>query len=297
MNSWGAGMDVDRVRTFLEIVRSGSFVAAAERLYVTQTNVSARIRTLEDELGRQLFVRNRNGARLTSHGEDFRPYAETFVQVWERARHQLAVPEGRSSLIAIGAELSLWNPILLETLVTLREMEPGFAVRAHVALPDRLMHQVRVGILDLAIMYTPRLEPGLTITPLLDETLILVRCNRHTERADDYVYVDWGAQFAAMHETNYPSKKHTGLYVAHGPLGLRYILRAGGYGYFRKRVVEPFLASGELTIVEDAPEFSYPAYVVSSEGASDTHSIRIAIDAFRNAAVSSNEGAKIERSG
>ncbi|WP_210325107.1 helix-turn-helix domain-containing protein [Mesorhizobium silamurunense] len=46
-------MDIDRARTFLEIVHSGSFLKAADRLHVTQTTVSARIRTLEDELGRR----------------------------------------------------------------------------------------------------------------------------------------------------------------------------------------------------------------------------------------------------
>jgi LysR family transcriptional regulator, flagellar master operon regulator len=56
----GAVMDIDRARTFLEIVHSGSFLRAADRLHVTQTTVSARIRTLEEELGRQLFIRNRN---------------------------------------------------------------------------------------------------------------------------------------------------------------------------------------------------------------------------------------------
>jgi DNA-binding transcriptional LysR family regulator len=45
-------MDIDRARTFLEIIHSGSFLKASERLHVTQTTVSARIRTLEGEIGR-----------------------------------------------------------------------------------------------------------------------------------------------------------------------------------------------------------------------------------------------------
>lgn len=44
-------MDINQARTFLEVVHSGSFIAAADRLNVTQTAVSARIRTLEDSLG------------------------------------------------------------------------------------------------------------------------------------------------------------------------------------------------------------------------------------------------------
>ena len=58
-------MDISLARTFLEVLASGSFGAAAERLHLTQTAVSARIKALEDQLGRRLFVRNKAGARLT----------------------------------------------------------------------------------------------------------------------------------------------------------------------------------------------------------------------------------------
>jgi DNA-binding transcriptional LysR family regulator len=51
-------MDTEVVRTFLEIVNSGNFIRAAERLNVGQTTVSARIHLLEEQLGRLLFVRN-----------------------------------------------------------------------------------------------------------------------------------------------------------------------------------------------------------------------------------------------
>ena len=55
-------MDIDLARTFLEIVRTGSFVAAAERLHVTQTTITARVQNLEQQLDCRLFVRNRAGA-------------------------------------------------------------------------------------------------------------------------------------------------------------------------------------------------------------------------------------------
>src|SRR5690554_3936715 len=107
-------MDIDRARTFLEIVHTGSFMRAAERLHVTQTTVSARIRTLEEELGRMLFVRNRNGARLTPAGAEFERFAQMFVRVWERARQQLAVPPGKTDVLSLASELSLWDPLLVE---------------------------------------------------------------------------------------------------------------------------------------------------------------------------------------
>ena len=88
-------MDVELARTFLEIVRARSFARAAEQLNLSQTAVSARIRTLEQQLGRPLFIRNKNGASLTGAGEQFLRYAPMLVQLWQRARHQVAVPAGR----------------------------------------------------------------------------------------------------------------------------------------------------------------------------------------------------------
>src|SRR5690606_19547731 len=108
----GKGMDIQLAKTFLEIVATRSFVRAAERLNVAQTTVSARVRTLEDLLGRQLFVRNKGGVSLTPAGEQLLRYAPTFVQLWERVRHQVAVPEGHQSLLAVGSEISLWQPLL-----------------------------------------------------------------------------------------------------------------------------------------------------------------------------------------
>src|SRR5688500_2442545 len=85
-------MAITLAQTFLEIVATGSFMRAAERLHVTATAVSARVRKLEDSLGRKLFVRNKAGATLTSAGEHFLRYAPSLVQLWERARHQVSVP-------------------------------------------------------------------------------------------------------------------------------------------------------------------------------------------------------------
>ncbi|OYY59452.1 MAG: LysR family transcriptional regulator, partial [Hydrogenophilales bacterium 28-61-11] len=55
-------MDTELARTFLMVAATGNFVAAASRLHVTQSTVSARIHSLETTLGARLFQRGRNGA-------------------------------------------------------------------------------------------------------------------------------------------------------------------------------------------------------------------------------------------
>ena len=104
-------MDIELARTFLEIVSAGSFVRASERLHITQTAVSARIQALESQLGRPVFVRNKAGAHLTPAGREFVPYATQLIQVWERARHQVAMPPGYEAVLSLGGDFALWNSL------------------------------------------------------------------------------------------------------------------------------------------------------------------------------------------
>jgi DNA-binding transcriptional LysR family regulator len=283
-------MDIDRARTFLEIVHTGSFLKAAERLHVTQTTVSARIRMLEEELGRRLFVRNRNGAKLTSAGVEFERFAQMFVQVWERARQQLAVPSGKTGVVSLAAELSLWNPLLVEWMAGIRAGEPRLAVRAHVGVPDQLVEELRTGTLDVALLYSPQLLPGFEVEPLIEERLVLVRAvaqpatapsGSPSGLAEEYVYVDWGPAFSAQHGAQSASFGEAGTFVGFGPLGLAYLLRAGGAGYFRRGMVAPFIEDGRLELVEGAPSFIYPAFAVYPEDAKQRREVRSALAILR----------------
>ncbi|HEX7054305.1 MAG TPA: LysR family transcriptional regulator [Burkholderiales bacterium] len=263
-------MDIALARTFLEIVRSGNFARAAERLHVTQTAVSVRVQTLEEQLGGRLFVRSKAGATLTRAGEQFLRIAPLLVQLWERARHQVAAPPGVRAVLSLGGELSLWNPFLLDWLVWMRRSAPQLGVRAQVRLPEELMSQVAEGVIDIAVMYAPQQRPGLKIELIAKEKLVLVTTRRRpagAPTAEDYVYVDWGPDFAAHHDLSFPQLSNAGTYVDLGPLGLQFILNAGGSGYFRAQAVAPYLKSGRLKLVRGAPEFMFPAYAVYAEAA------------------------------
>lgn len=278
-------MDITLARTFLEIVTCGNFIRAAERLHVTQTAVSVRIRTLEELLGRKLFVRNKAGATLTTAGEQFFRYAPLLIQVWERARQQVAVPPGRDAVISIAGELTLWDPFLLEWLVWMHRSMPKLALRTQVGTAEALMDQVGAGVIDIAIMYAPQHRPGLKVELLLEEKLVLVETPRAKSgnRHANYVYVDWGPDFAAHHNLAFPELANAPALMGLGPLGLRYILEVGGSGYFRRHAAAPYLRTGKLKLVRDAPAFLYPAYAVYSESA-DVDILAPALDGLRHVA-------------
>jgi len=258
-------MDIGLAKTFLEVVATGSFVGAADRLHLTQTAVSARIRLLEDQVGRRLFVRNRAGARLTPAGERFQHHATTLVQVWERARQQVALPAGRANLVGVGGEFSLWSPLLVDWMLWMRQEHPDVAVRAEVDAPSRLLDRVQDGSLDVAVLYSPPNRPELVLELLVEEKLVLVTtATDGTVRPEDYIFVDWGEPFTTSHATAFPELANAGVSISLGPLALSYMLAVGGAGYFRSAVVHPYIESQQVRRVERAPEFSYSIYAVYS---------------------------------
>ncbi|MDD2054092.1 LysR family transcriptional regulator [Pseudomonas putida] len=254
-------MDLDLARTFLEIVRCGSLAAAAEKLHVTQTAITARVHKLESLLDARLFVRNRAGARLTADGEAFVVYANQLLQTWEAARRDLPLPDGFHTVLHLGSEVSLYNPLMLGWIRELRDQIPSHALRTEVSQGDHLLRQLELGLLDAALVYQPVYWPGMQVEQLLEEKLIQVRL---PERPEPYVYIDWGESFRRQHDAALPERARAAVSFNLGPMALQYILGNGGAGYFRTRVVQSYLDSGVLERVPKAPEFSYPTYLVYS---------------------------------
>lgn len=270
-------MDIVVARTFLEIVKTGSFVRAAANLNITQTAVSARVRVLEEQLDRQLFIRNKAGAKLTQAGDHFLRYATTLVQLWERARHDVAMPVGRENVVTVGGEHSLWNPLLRDWLVWMRSECADVAIRAQIDVPERLIDHVQEGIVDLAVVYEPPPRTGVVAELLLEETLVAVNTNAAPDENswEDYVFVDWGSEFRGNHHNAFPDAPSPVLSVNHGPLALDYILAVGGSGYFRMEAARPHLEAGRLHLVPDKPRFSYSIYAVYSAKADEQLMARV----------------------
>jgi DNA-binding transcriptional LysR family regulator len=257
-------MDTEQARTFLTVVAAGNFVMAAERLHVSQSTVSTRIHTLEQQLGCTLFVRNKSGTTLTHAGRQFQRHASNIVRAVEQARHDIGVPEGFSGALVVGGRIGLWEEFLLQWLALMHEQNPDISIRAESELEPEIMPGLIEGRIDIGVMYTPQSRPGLTVERLFDERLVLISSepDAHPEPESGYVYVDWGPEFYTRHKTFFPDFSGAAFTVNVGWLGLQHLLHSGGSGYFPLRLVQPHLQSKRLTLVDKAPEFLLPAYVV-----------------------------------
>jgi DNA-binding transcriptional LysR family regulator len=246
-------------------------VNAAASLHLTQTAISARVKVLEQQVGQPLFVRNKSGAKLTSAGQQFHRYASTLVQVWQSAQRAVALPPGRDQVVTLGAELSLWNPLLRHWLLWMRRECAQVAVNATIDTAERLIGDVQDGSLDVAVVYGAPHRPGLVTELLFEEKLVQVRTTPLDQSLapTDHIGVDWGEDFAVSFAAAFPEEPKPVVSIGYGPLALEYMLAVGGMGYFREGFIRAYLDEGRLAKISGSPEFSYSASVVHSAKADE----------------------------
>lgn len=255
-------MDLEVVRTFVAIADTGSFKNAAERLHLTQSAISMRVRQLEERLGQPMFIRGRNGVTLTPAGQQFRPHADALLETWLRAQDEAGLPSAFRAAVTIGGQVSLWDHLLLRWLSWMRRELPDIAVRAEVGSANDLTMALLNGRLDVAVVYTPVQRANVSVEPLLTERLVLVETpDAHALPNRGLIFVDWGPEFRSSYMQRFAGGATPPVSVGLGQLGLQYILENGGSGYFPLRLVVDHLSEGTLQRSADTPEFTRPAYL------------------------------------
>ncbi len=249
------------------VADTGSFIDAARKMNVTQSTVSARIKGLEDLLGRALFDRSNNGATLAAAGEQFQKHALALVRVWQRAQLEVGLSAQHRDHLAVGSSVGLWDGFLLKWLAWLRHNIPDIAVSASSATSPDLTQRLVEGTLDLAVMYRPAQPPGLLTEHLFDEEIVQVSSQPSGSRRgiEDYVFVDWGHDFQLDHAAAYPDLVRAGLNLDIGSVALDYVLANPASGYFPMRLVKTHVARGRLRLTKRARRFVYPVYMVYPE--------------------------------
>ena len=277
-------MKIENIRTFLEISECGNFNRAAENLNVTQSTVSARVKSMEDSFGRKLFKRIHAGVELTTAGHHFRRYALNIQRLWQQAHQRINLPDNFAHETGLGSQVSLWDSLILKWIPWMRTNASDVALHVEADYSQSLMRQLADGLLDIGVMYQPRQMPGLIIEDLFEETLILVATDQRAlsqEWVEDYVFVDWGDVFRVKHAEAYPEAGTPAVTVGLGALGLEYILQNGGSGYFPIRVVQPYIDQRKLFRLEGAPSVQRPVYMVYPSSADDPESLESGLRGLR----------------
>ena len=289
-------MDIELVRTFLEVNRLRHFGRAAERLFVTPAAVSARIRLLEEHLGAVLFSRARNNIRLTPAGQRFLPHAENMLRSWQRAVTSVGGGDELTDVVALGSLHSIWNVLFEGWLAEVYERERGLALQVELLPSQAIVSRIREQSLDLALMYEPPQARDLRAEPVSRVSLGLF-ADRPGLTADEalsgYVHVDWGVQFSMALSRALPGLPEPVLRVDAPEIAHDFLCRRGGAAYLPRVTMAGEVAEGRLHAVAGAPGFDRTVYLVEAAEAAASpvrERVRSALIAWLGARAPSDAG-------
>jgi DNA-binding transcriptional LysR family regulator len=256
-------MNIDSLQSFLDVAETSSFSIAGMRSDLTQSTVSARIRSLEENLGVRLFHRSRSGVELTFEGQQFRPQAEQIVTIWKQAKRQVALPDGYEGVFRLGGAVSLNGWLSLSWTQWMKQHAPRVALHVEAGTSESLCEGLLSQSLDAAVVYLPPRRPELVVDELMREEIVLVQ---HSEIAgdwkDNYLSLDWGAEFNAMFRKEFPNANSPTMSVGPGVLGMQYVIALKASAYLPRTFIKNELETGLLKIVDEAPSIHRPIYLV-----------------------------------
>lgn len=204
-------MDIRQLRTILAIAETGSLTRAAELLHIVQPALSRQLRQLEDELGAQLFERNRLGMELTEPGRRFLDQVRSSLQTLDRAKADiLTSASGLSGTVAIGLLPSLASALAAPLVTSLRRQYPDLRVRIATGFTHALKDWLEHGVVDICLMGDYQHSDLLDARPVFRESLHIVGLPGSGLRPDEPVTL--------------ASAAHMPLIVPAGSQGLRHLI-------------------------------------------------------------------------
>lgn len=170
-------MQFQQLQYFVAVAEARHFTRAAETVHVAQPSLSQQIRSLERELGADLFLRARGNISLTDAGEALLPLARRILADADTARHEVQeLVQLRSGRVRLGATPSLCTGLLPDVLRTFHDAYPGVSLMIEEGGSHDLVRELARGALDLALVVLPlpTPSPALTTVELLREDLVVV---------------------------------------------------------------------------------------------------------------------------
>lgn len=257
-------MDIELLKTFLEVSRMRHFGHAANNLFLTQSAVSARIKQLEEHVGAPLFHRERKNIRLTAAGQKLLPHAEGIITLWNRARQQIAVDEAVETSLTIAGVASLWDTCLQDWLQAVYASQRRLLIQAEEQSAETQVRRLRDGTLDLGFLFDAPNIPGIEVREFARIPLILVSTqpDQSVEQAtaEGYILVDWGTPFATAHSRHFPNVPLPLLRVSHGRIAHSLLQTHGGAAYLAEPSVRQDLKNSQFYRVAGAATIERTAY-------------------------------------
>lgn len=250
---------------FLEVVKQGTVHEAAEKLFLTQTAVTQRIKQLEEKLQISLFIRSRKGMALTAEGEVLRQYCQNALKLTEETlatlHHQLY---GQFITLTLSAPTSVMHTRVLPACQKTRALFPALQFHFHV---NDGATSVAFTEADLAIVEPEQIPPNVSSVLLRPEDYVLVCTTQWKGRKlseilstesiidfnpSDMMTIQYLKKFSLLATT--PLKRH---FANHTELMADLIQAGMGYGVLTREFSAPFIKAGNMMLLNSGKTYPH----------------------------------------
>lgn len=273
-------MEIGQLEAFERTCREGNFTRAAQAMDLTQPAVSARITTLEAELGGPLFERQGRQLQLTPLGERFLPYARRILNIMADGMQAVRdYHSGHAGEVRIAAPTPFVLSFLVQTLDDFRYQHPKVDILIRERNKTTIFDMLQDNTITLGFVNTPVYSPEFDVLARFQDPIRAVVAPSHplareSQPALSDVYqhtifrVSMFPQMTAFIDAVVEQGRHgSGGAVIAVPMvmALRLVTLGQGVTFLPESYVKPAVESGELVVIhlDDMPPLmSEPVLIV-----------------------------------
>ena len=257
-------MQIELIDTFLDLCETKSFNQTAERLGVTQSTVSGRIRSLEGAVGVRLFLRSRSGTALTTEGLRFEPHARSLRHDWVTALNATRDTAMAGVTMRLGLQHDLLGVGIRQLIGRLRDIMPDTAFLLEADYSGQMCADLISGKQDIAVLYSPVIQPDLYFETLGEVRYVMV--STKSMRLDDvdkqtYILANYSASFAHAHAALLPEFTHVSLSIGQNAAMVDLLTSLSGSAYVLETSAKALVDSGSCLLVQDAPPINQTVFI------------------------------------
>ncbi len=168
-------MDLRQLRYFVQIVESGSLAKASRQLFIAQPALSQHIAKLEAEVGKPLLIRTAKGVTPTENGTALHHHARFMLRQLDQALSIARQEPGTvHGMVSVGLAATTVCAVGVPFMRRIREKFPGIVLNVVEGMSGHLAQMMRMGQLDLAILFSRDAVPDLPAEPLVEEELFVM---------------------------------------------------------------------------------------------------------------------------
>jgi DNA-binding transcriptional LysR family regulator len=281
-------LDIDQLKAFILVANTKSFTRAAELLNVVQSTVSSRIQSLEKQLGKELFERDKRNIRLTDAGLTFLPYSERILELTKEGVKSVQLEKNFNRQLTIGTTHALWDYVLFDGVNTFQLTYIDTPLSLITEHSNIIIRKMIDGLIDIGIVFYPVHHGDISLELIIEDSFVLVTdpsidlsnqlLTPESLRNFPYIHLNWGGSFSKWFRQSFHDQKVFPLEVDHVSLLLKFLKNRIGFGFLPYSVAKGLIQQGTIINVPfhtETPVPERPIYLLTRKRSKPTKNLDI----------------------